>query len=1342
MKHHLSITLSMLALVAWTAAPATAQTAPWKQYLGADTGGGNSPEVWRETQRSIYPMGGPGSVTADPAKIDTLMATDDWISLQQGYNYRDQTIVNDYFNAVRGDHGVTWRNICVSLAQAMVDGQVRNAATGHKVFWELGNEIYADIVGQTIGTWVAVNDLPYPHPNSPYNDNPAHGLVMNDRGLIGYQVEYQMALALEALIGVNATAPAAHKIRILVPASTGSSINNGSSTGWTSTLLNYVIVGYEVEKDVNGNTFTNFSKPLASSLAGQRLGDLVDIVNVHYILGANGTTLNTVFNTWTGGTNHTTSVFHTEEGGINAANGGRGGLSAMQNFARAMNVWLTRGLTPANARLCYYASGNGPVGTRGTDALTELHGFMPADTTVLTRKPDLLSSGAAVLETYTFENADASKRALFVLPGNNTATTLTSVTMQAGGWTWTNVAGTARVWSAVANAASTATVTREGDGSSYTISFPSVTNFTTASQQGLVIFLTGSSPVALEILTPATLPFGAVNAAYLQTLAAAGGSTPYTWSITAGALPAGVTLSSAGVLSGTPMVTGTFNFTAQVTDGASAMATRAFSLKINTVTALGFTTSATMPGGTAGVEYSRGISVTGGTSPYTQAVTAGALPPGLTLASNGLVTGTPTTVGTFSFTDTVTDAVGATASRNFSITISATGPSITTTTLPNGAVGAVYSQTPAATGGTSPYTWTVFSGALPGGLTLSIAGVISGTPTESGTFTFAVEVDDAASATASKTLSITIDASSVSITTTSPVPACVAGYFYSINLAATGGTAPSAWNVSAGSLPAGLTLSSDGVLSGTPTATGTFNFTAQVTDAASASASKALALTSSATAPLAILYEGFPVGGVGCAYAQTLWANGGTTPYTWILTSGTLPAGLTLGSDGGLSGTPTTAGTFNFTVQATDFASATTTKNYSLQISTPGTGADGAWENLADGSTGNTTFYISAAGEVIPAYVRKPAGAGPFPLVILIHGGGTSESGTYSLGRLMNPPTADFIAAGWAVYSMDFSSISGNTVADLEWELTARAVETARRLPYVDARRVAMFGQSHGGILTCSAASKLDILCAVPCAPAAIDPIAAWRFTQSGGVISTALQGEVDRIAALYGVPMTTLAASPRAYGYFDITDEAPSVRHPLFLVSGLNDTSAPPPVMDDYGLALTAAGKYFETYYPADGPHGFVVSSPLIPETYEFATRAVTFIAKYFSLADTDTDGLPDGWELSRFNSLAQDPTDDPDSDGQNNLAEYRSGTHPLDDASAMQISSTTITPTGQVTLRFPLVPGLGHVVDFSGDLQAWQTIAAPAFTEPQTGFAEWIDDGTLTGGAAVKRFYRVRVP
>lgn len=537
-------------------------------------------------------------------------------------------------------------------------------------------------------------------------------------------------------------------------------------------------------------------------------------------------------------------------------------------------------------------------------------------------------------------------------------------------------------------------------------------------------------------------------------------------------------------------------------------------------------------------------------------------------------------------------------------------------------------------------------------------------------------------------------------------------------------------------------MNSAGVLSGTPTATGNFNFTARVMDNANAITTKELAMTSSATAPLAIIYNSFPAGTVGTAYTQRLRANGGTLPYTWSLASGTLPAGLVLGSDGVLSGIPTTAAASSFTVRVTDALGAQKTKTYSLQILTPGSGVEGAVENLADGSTGRTTFFISAAGEVITAYVRKPAGNGPFPLVLLVHGGGTSPSGTYALGRQMNPPTPDLVAAGFVVYSMDFSVVAGSSLDVGEWELAARAIETARRLSYVDARRVGMVGQSHGGALTLGTAAVSDILCAVPCAPAGIDPIAAWRWQQSGGTIASNLQGVIDSTVALYGVPMQSLAASPAAYGYRDPTYDAPAVRYPLFLVSGLNDTSSPPTVMDSLTTKLTAAGKYFETYYPANGPHGFVLSSPLIPETTEFTTRVVTFLNKHFSLADTDADGLPDGWELSRFGNLAQGPNDDPDGDGRSNLAEYRAGTHPLLSSSTMQISSLTLTPTGQLTLRFPLVPGLGHVVDFSADLQTWQTIAAPVFTEPITDAAEWTDDGALPGGAAPRRFYRVRVP
>src|SRR5262249_48817125 len=122
-----------------------------------------------------------------------------------------------------------------------------------------------------------------------------------------------------------------------------------------------------------------------------------------------------------------------------------------------------------------------------------------------------------------------------------------------------------------------------------------------------------------------------------------------------------------------------------------------------------------------------------------------------------------------------------------------------------------------------------------------------------------------------------------------------------------------------GTPPAGLTLGpTTGVISGTPTTAATANFTVTVTDSASRTASQSLSMTIN-PATLAISTNSLPVGMVGTAYSQTLTATGGTAPYTWAITSGTLPAGLAWAPTTGLiSGTATTAGTFNFTVQVTD----------------------------------------------------------------------------------------------------------------------------------------------------------------------------------------------------------------------------------------------------------------------------------------------------------------------------------------------------------------------------------------------------------------------------------------
>jgi hypothetical protein len=180
---------------------------------------------------------------------------------------------------------------------------------------------------------------------------------------------------------------------------------------------------------------------------------------------------------------------------------------------------------------------------------------------------------------------------------------------------------------------------------------------------------------------------------------------------------------------------------------------------------------------------------------------------------------------------------------------------VSTGSLSNGTVGTAYSQTLIATGGTTPYTWSIISGSLPAGLSLSSSGVVSGTPTTAGgptSVTF--QVTDSVNATATKSLSITI-AMPPTISTSS-LPQGTVGLAYSQTLIATGGTSPYNWTVVTGSLPAGLTLSSSGLISGTPTAAvGPTSVTFKVTDINNLSATKVFSITT-AYAPWDINMDG------------------------------------------------------------------------------------------------------------------------------------------------------------------------------------------------------------------------------------------------------------------------------------------------------------------------------------------------------------------------------------------------------------------------------------------------------------------------------------------------------
>jgi len=209
--------------------------------------------------------------------------------------------------------------------------------------------------------------------------------------------------------------------------------------------------------------------------------------------------------------------------------------------------------------------------------------------------------------------------------------------------------------------------------------------------------------------------------------------------------------------------------------------------------------------------------------------------------------------------------------------------------LPPAKIGTAYSTTLAAIGGTAPYTWSVSAGAPPSGLALSSAGVLSGTPTAAGPVSFTAKVTDAAARITTAPLQITVTPAPLQITTTSPLPGGQTSMAYSTTLIATGGITPYAWSVSAGAPPSGLTLSSAGVLSGTPTAAGPVSFTAKVTDASEVIATAPLQMS----IDLAVLLS--PKRG-GATVGQQL-------PFTATVTNDIESAGV--------SWTVTAAGAFN-----------------------------------------------------------------------------------------------------------------------------------------------------------------------------------------------------------------------------------------------------------------------------------------------------------------------------------------------------------------------------------------------------------------------------------------------
>ncbi|MFT0519097.1 putative Ig domain-containing protein [Pseudomonas faucium] len=472
------------------------------------------------------------------------------------------------------------------------------------------------------------------------------------------------------------------------------------------------------------------------------------------------------------------------------------------------------------------------------------------------------------------------------------------------------------------------------------------------------------------------------------TLAANSSNNPITLSIS-GSAATSVAVASAAA-HGTATASGTsisytptagysgsdsFTYTATNANGTSAPATVSLTVSPPSLTI----TPGALANGTVGIAYDQTLSSANGTAPYTYAPISGSLPPGVTLSSAGVFSGTPSSVGTYNLTIRSTDQYGAIGTINYTISVAAPVISVMPPTLPAGTYGAPYSQAISATGGNGSYSFSVLAGALPSGMSLSSGGTLSGTPASYGVYTFSLRATDGSGFSGSRSYTVTIANPTLNLSPPS-LAGGTAGNAYSQAFSTSGGIAPYSYAIASGSLPNGMSLTPGGLLSGTATSAGTSNFSLISTDANGVSITQSYSLA--ITAPgISLTPAALSPMQVGSASSQSFSASGGSGPYTYAVTSGALPVGMMLNtSTGSLSETPTIAGGYAFTITATDRMGFTGSRSYggtidqgapvagpiSLTVSANST-ANPVTLNLSGGTTTSVAVVVAASNGVAVA---------------------------------------------------------------------------------------------------------------------------------------------------------------------------------------------------------------------------------------------------------------------------------------------------------------------------------------------------------------------------------------
>lgn len=340
------------------------------------------------------------------------------------------------------------------------------------------------------------------------------------------------------------------------------------------------------------------------------------------------------------------------------------------------------------------------------------------------------------------------------------------------------------------------------------------------------------------VLSPSPPPNAVVGTPYSASFTASGGVPNYSFSheVAQGPLPPGLAFAG-NTLSGTPTVVGSHTFNIRVTDSSTGPGSYFQVVPVTlTVTAAApiVLDPGALPGGTVGSAFNQTITASGGLAPYQFALSAGGLPDGMSLSSSGLLSGAPREAGSFDITVLATDANGATGSRSYNLAIAPPVVDIQPAVLSGATVGVAYNQAITASGGTTPHTFALLGGSLPPGMTLSAAGVVSGTPTGGGSFTFTVRASDAsvgagAPFRAEREYTVVVAAPTIAMEPAALPPGTV-GTPYLATLTSSGGIAPHAYSPRDGSLPPGISLQGNGTISGTPTAAGTYTVRIRSTD--------------------------------------------------------------------------------------------------------------------------------------------------------------------------------------------------------------------------------------------------------------------------------------------------------------------------------------------------------------------------------------------------------------------------------------------------------------------------------------------------------------------------------